>query len=606
MNFIKKHLTKVLIFLFLGTMFLVMFFSSKGDSGIVDEIAHIPAGYSYLAYGDYRLNPEHPPVIKDLAAVPLLFLNLTFPYEYWLSNANGENVNNQWETGWKFIYHSGNDYNKMFLWSRLPIMILSLLLGLFVFFWARELFGTKAGLLAVFLYSLDPNIIAHSRFVTTDLGMAVFYVLSVYFFGRYLKNPSKKNLAFSGIVFGLAQVAKFSAILLIPTFIILAFIKIYLVGTRFSWGDFKGWMSRVFNKFWAKTFRISLDLILMFLISGAVVLVVYWFHTKNMPVSVQETLIEESLVSSDPGGSLVTNSLKSLAHISRPAAQYLLGLFMVINHASGGHTAFLLGNFSPKGWWYYFLVTFLIKTPIPVLILIVLAAYLLLRKRIEFKFDHWLLIVPVVFYFYMSIRGSLNIGYRHLLPTLPFFFIYVSQVANWAVFDKLKEWWVKVKSKSVLILKPAILVLLGVWYMLGSLLIYPSYMSYFNEFVGPKNAYKYLVDSNLDWGQDLNRLALFVKEREIKEIKVDYFGGGVPEINIKDQNPETNVIEWHSNYGETTGWIAVSATFLQMSKYFGPKEGMPTYSWLEDNYKPEVVIGNSIFVYNVTDLIKTD
>ncbi|NIM46612.1 MAG: phospholipid carrier-dependent glycosyltransferase, partial [Candidatus Aenigmarchaeota archaeon] len=424
-------------------MFFTMVFSSRGDSGIVDEIAHIPAGYSYLVYGDFRLNPEHPPLIKDLAAFPLIFLRLNFPHIYWLSNAGGENVNNQWEVGWKFIYHSENNYDQMFFWSRLPIIILSVLLGLLVFKWANELFGSKAAVLAVFLYSFCPNMIAHSRFVTTDLGIAFFYVFSVYFFGRYLKDQSRKNLVISGVALGLAQAAKFSAVLLIPTFIILAFIKFYLVGTKFSLGDFKGWFDQVFSDFWRKTLKISWHFLLMLFVSGLVVLAIYYFHTKNMPISVQETLIDQSLLPGDPRTIAIRDFLKGMAHISRPAAQYLLGLFMVIGHVGGGHTAFLLGDFSPKGWWYYFPIAFLVKTPILTLILILLVTYLLLRKKIQFKFEHWLLIIPVIFYFYISIRGSLNIGYRHLLPILPFVFIYTSQVANWIVVGPIKDWWKK-------------------------------------------------------------------------------------------------------------------------------------------------------------------
>jgi len=152
----KYNLIKLLIAPFLLTlMFGLMFFSARGDSNIVDEIAHIPAGYSYLTTGDYRLNPEHPPIIKDLAVIPLLFMNVNFPYDYWASNNSGETVNNQWLMGWRFIYESGNNPDAMILATRIPIMLLSLIAGFIVYRWAKKLYGQSAAYFALFLYVLS-------------------------------------------------------------------------------------------------------------------------------------------------------------------------------------------------------------------------------------------------------------------------------------------------------------------------------------------------------------------------------------------------------------------------------------------------------------------
>ena len=133
----------------------------------------------------------------------------------------------------------------------------------------------------------------------------------------------------------------------------------------------------------------------------------------------------------------------------------------------------------------------------------------------------------------------------------------------------------------------------------STLSYYPNYIGYFNEAVPRSERYNYLTDSSLDWGQDLLRLKQYVDENQIKKIKVDYFGGSVPSFYI----PQSE--SWHSSYGPTTGWLAVSATFYQSSKLYGEKEGKWSYGWLDD-YEPKAEIGGSILVFNITaeELIK--
>jgi predicted membrane-bound dolichyl-phosphate-mannose-protein mannosyltransferase len=185
-----------------------------------DERAHIPAAYSYVRYGDMRLNPEHPPLIKDLSGLFLLPLNLDFPIE---ADAWQTGYNEQWLMGDMFINCSRpelacNDADTILFFSRLPIIILSVLLGLGLFWWTRELGGVLAGLIAVTLYAFDPNIIAHNHYVTTDLGSAGFIFLAFYGFVRFLKNPTPQTMLLAGVTLGLAQLTKFSALLVLPAF----------------------------------------------------------------------------------------------------------------------------------------------------------------------------------------------------------------------------------------------------------------------------------------------------------------------------------------------------------------------------------------------------
>src|SRR3989338_7909753 len=147
---ISRYFSNTIAVSLLLAMFVFMFFSSVNESAIMDELAHIPAGYSYLTQKDYRLNPEHPPLAKDLAAFPLIFLNLNFPTEV---KAWAEDINGQWDMGRIFLYESGNDADRILFWSRLPMMILALVFGWLIFYVSRRLYGDRVGLLTLLFYA---------------------------------------------------------------------------------------------------------------------------------------------------------------------------------------------------------------------------------------------------------------------------------------------------------------------------------------------------------------------------------------------------------------------------------------------------------------------
>jgi len=149
----SNRLTNIIAACLLIFVFLIAFFSMRGDSATMDEVAHLPAGYSYLTQKDMRLNPEHPPLIKDLAAIPLLFIeDINFPSDI---KAWKEDVNGQWGFGYHFLYQMGNPVDQMIFWGRIPMILILILLGFYIFKWARELFGNKVALLALFLFSFS-------------------------------------------------------------------------------------------------------------------------------------------------------------------------------------------------------------------------------------------------------------------------------------------------------------------------------------------------------------------------------------------------------------------------------------------------------------------
>lgn len=555
------------------------------DSQIVDEIPHIGAGYSYIAKGDYRLNPEHPPLPKDLAGIALSFLSLnqsTFQTQYWIQDING-----QWNFGRNFIYNSGNDAIKLIRVSKLPILLFFILCALLIYKWTAKLYGPGAALLAIFLFSFSPTIIAHSRFVTTDMPALFGTLLGIYFFVKFLENQGRKNFWLAVVTFGIAQLSKFSIFLLNPFFLVLAL----------AYGVVHhGKNARLISKTFIST--------LLVIVLGYLLIVwpVYALHVRNYPPSLQKRDTIYHLGSY--GNRLIADSVvwASDKPLLRPLAHYGLGVLMVTQRSVGGNTTYFLGEVKNTSWKKYFPIVYFIKEPLPFWILIFitviyLGSHYIGPHRWKYLISHWIknyfseftMILWLAVYWYSSIKANLNIGVRHLIPMYGFVYILLSgQILK--LYQSLNT---KIKTVFVIFLAT----ILG-WYLFENLNIYPYYLTYFNQTVGgPSKGHLYVVDSNLDWGQDLKRLADWVNKNNIQKINLDYFGWADPSYYLKDKfiwitssryrNVQDFLIE-----NPQGGYLAVSASF-----YMGSREKPETsYAWL-DSYKPIVVIGNSIFVW---------
>lgn len=583
MKFFRKHLVGTIVIALLAIMFGLMFFSARGDSPIVDEIAHIPSGYSYVTTGDYRLNPEHPPLIKDLAAIPLVFWGAKFPYDLW--RANSPVINNQWEMGWSFIYKMGNNPDTLVLLARIPMMLVSLLFGYFVYRWAKELFGKKAGVFALVLYVFNANIIAHSRFVTTDLGISFALFLAMYLLYIFIRKPKFSTLMLASLGFGITLITKFSAAILVPAFMIVFIMLLIRRGDK----EEKAFLARINDKKLSKRFISGFaSFLIIALVGFAFMWVFYVPHTINMPAQVQRNLIEESLPGDTGLAKTARGTLEQMSDsaVTKPVAQWFLGFVMVTSHVEGGHDAFLLGKVSNQGWWYYYPVTIVLKTAIPLFIL--LGVLIIFWRRLEHKdwfTEVYLWVIPVVL-LAMGMQGKINLGIRYMLPLYAFLFLFIARLAG--LID------LKALRKKITTLPVIVMVLIG-WYVAEAIIVYPHYLSYYNEFIGGyKNGYKYLTDSNTDWGQDLKRLNIWVEKNNIKEIYVDVFPGSFS----ARQYLGDKAIEWHVQNGKPRGYFAVSATFYQNSRLKKTANDGIDYSWL-DKMKPVANIGGSILVYNV-------
>jgi hypothetical protein len=430
----------------LAAMFLQALSSMRLLSATFDETTHLPSGYTYLATGEFRLNPQHPPLVKLLSALPLVALRPELDLE---DPAWSQEPPDEWSFGHRFLY--GNDADRLLFWGRLPNVLLSLLMAFYIFRWARELFGPAAGLAALFLCAFSPTVIAHARLVTFDLGLACFGTMALFHLWRHTRHGRLVDLVLAGLALGLALATKFSGLLLVPVFGLLIF---WEAGKRVG--------------------RALLGLGVVLVLAALVIQASYLF-------------------SGDP-------------------LLYWKGLMEVNRDHDPSYQYYLMGSFKAGGWWYYFLLAFLFKTPLPTLALMVLSIIFIRRHPASGRSAELYLILPVVLFTAATSALADNLGIRYLLPVYPLIFIFASRIVL------LRHWAFK-----------GLAALLAVWYLVGSLAIYPDHLSYFNELTGgPSRGHLYLDDSNIDWGQDLKRLKGELDERGIAFVKLRYGRNDAP------------------------------------------------------------------------------
>jgi len=588
----SNRLTYIIAGILLFVMFFTSFLSIRDDSLTFDEVSHIPAGYSYLTQKDYRLNAEHPPLIKDLAAIPLLFLDLNFPKDHssWIQEGNPVWWL-QFDFGNQFLYNSENDPDKILLWSRLPMILLLILLGLLIFLWTKKSFGNKAALLALFLFSFSPTFLAHGRLVATDVGAAFGVVLATVFWLKFLKEPVKKNIVLAGLAFGISMLLKFSLILLLPFFAVITLIYVFL-NTK--------------EKYLLNILKyIALSFLVLTIGMVFIVWPVYQYHILDYPVERQMRDTQFLLSTTQVPEILANLDIKMVSNpVLRPFGQYFLGILMVLNRSTTGNTTYFLGEISATGWKTYFPVVYSIKEPLTLHILTIIALLSLAwyikesfwkrpfqrtKEWLKSHFTEFSMLLFIIIYWTTSLTSNLNIGVRHLLPTFPFIFILVSI----AITKILKEPYLK--------LKYGVLALLIFWQASSVMAVYPHFLAYFNESAGgPDNGYLYVTDSNLDWGQDLKRLKKWTDDNNIDKLYLDYFGGGNPEYYLKEK-----YLPWPSRQNPDklprSSYLAVSVNSLQGGRA-EPVKGFDQpsnhYRWL-DKYQPITKIGYSIFVYYI-------
>jgi len=535
-------------FTLLGALFLLLVFVAQGilfiqaNSQTVDEAMHLAAGYSYLAKKDFRIEPQNPPLIKELLALPL-FLSYRLPFnpdpQHW-READGYLI------GRDLLYNSTPSADRMLALTRFPNLFLGTILVALTGWWAYRLWGSRAALLAMALASLEPNLVAHSSLVTTDIGVTLFIFLTVYLFWEYVNHPTWTFLVGTGISTGMALVAKYSAVLVIPI-IALIVAASFLTGSKPAVPLPKTWNS---NKPRHK------------LLQAAAVLALILFV---------------ALLTIPP------------AYLFQGFQPWLSGFHQFLTLSQEGLPAFFFGEYSWHNWWGYFPLAFLIKTPVGSLVLVTISVVFYRTGSLLGYRQALFLVLPVTLIFLAMTQAKTNIGLRHILPVYPFLFVLASRTAT-----------LHLRRPSLALLLTGIP--LGCT-AISSLRIAPHQLAYFNESVGgPEQGYRYLSDSNLDWGQDLKGLKAYVDKEKLPIIYLSYFGTAPPSyyrIRYQDVASKGTLGPPPPEKVPTDAprkILAISAYNLQ--DVSTPHD--PLFRWLWKR-EPVAKIGYSIFIYDLTD-----
>jgi dolichyl-phosphate-mannose-protein mannosyltransferase len=527
--------------------------SALGETQTWDEGIHLSAGYAYLTRGDYRWNPEHPPLAKLMSALPLSFLHLDLPVR-----GDGWQKGDETRVGIDFLYHNRTPADSILLASRGMTILLSLLFLLSVAWWTRRRFGPAPALLALCLCAFDPNLLAHGRYVTTDFPVTVFYFLACALSVDYLLSGRFRDLAPAALAFALAIVTKFSAVLLIPTLPALYALRWWQSPREFSWR------------------RLLTAAALFFAFTLVMVNIVYWPETVRCWTTHVPPLTQEV----KPDG-LVGNILyRAGKWMHLPAHTFLVGLNKVAAHNREGHSSYLLGMRSDQGWWYYFPVVFAVKSTMAALAatLLLLAAGLGIIWRVRRIDFVWLgLLIPPLIYFLFSMTSAINIGMRHILPVYPF--LYVAAAALLAqAFPKRAARWLMMALAALQVAECAS--------------IAPDFLAFFNALSGgPGNGPRYLVDSNIDWGQDMKKLVKWLDARGTRAAYLMYFGNAqAPAYGLQVLNYPGALDK--AGWDALDGFAAASVTPLQ--GVYLPLDALARLRLRE----PVAKIGWSLYVYD--------
>jgi hypothetical protein len=589
-----------------GALLVILLLQATGTlfkSPTCDEPRYLGLGI-YLAKHrkwDIEDTLAHPPLSYYLSGLALSPLHI--PDTVWA-------IPNSVQRGQAIIRLYPNDL--VIRLARLPIMLFSLLMGIFVYRWASDLYGVRAGILALAVFSFSPIVTSFAAIANGDNAIAALTLATTYYWWRFNVDSSVRNLLLTGLSFGFALLSKFSAPMLLPVMLLTGIATVYrreheVVGRHkaFAMSATAGAQStpardtsisssddrivRPKNLRW-----LARSLVVMTVIAVVIAWAGYGFETGFASDAAKRPHhLLDKLFSSRPALQHVAYVIAE--HTPVPMPSFLKGtMFIFITSKEWSTLTFLMGKYSAKGFWYYYLVGLLLKTPVGVLILLLLSL-VFWRKLRGYRSDELFLIVPFLFLLgYFSLLTTIQVGIRFVLPVIPFAYIFLGKSANLPRIWNLR--WGNI-----------VLATLVLWTAVSAIRIYPDNLAYFNELAGgPDNGYKWMVDSNLDWGQDLAGLKRYMDSHRLRKIKLAYFGTAEPEYYGIDYDylPSSMVeLGWSfrqkSHPAEpismpTKGLIAISVTELQ-APYFPDQN---EYAWLK-KYEPVARVGHTILIYDI-------
>jgi hypothetical protein len=559
------------------------------DSGTYDEFVHVTAGYSYWAFNDYRLNPENGNLAQRIVALPLVVrggARDAFPTR----DQAAWHTSDMWALSDQFFFAPDRDADALLFSARVMVSIVGALLGALVFYWARALFGPSGAYLSFALYVFSPTMLAHGGLATSDMIGAAFFVAALWALWTVLHRVTPALLATSFAAVGGLFLAKPSAPLLVP--IALAMVVAQLVGRRPIAVRLRA--QREVESRGARARTIGLVLLAHLVVVFVLIWAAYGFrYSAFAPGSANGDAFLESWSSIlDSTGVATSLAQWGRAHHVLPEA-YLYGFATVVAYARD-RISFLNGVVTTGGSRAFFPYAALVKTTLSGLLLLAAAfvAFIVAWRRRRSSTGPapaWTtslyaltpLIAGVGIYGTSAIFSSLNIGHRHLLPIIPPVLILIGALGP-AILGTAAEvlpWRAEHRPRGRRLLAAVVVDLLLVWHVGESIAIAPHYLAYFNELAGgPSQGYRHLVDSSLDWGQDLPGLKEWLDRQGLQganhpPVYLSYFGTAFPSHYGIDATalpgfPDRSTP--HHPEPLTPGVYCFSATMLQGVYYMTP------------------------------------
>lgn len=558
----------------------------------IDEAAHLPAGISHWVLGRYELYAVNPPLVRSVAALPVLLQDPILDWD-----------NFEWQIASRSEFQVGRDFitrnGKRSIWfytvGRWACIPFSLLGGWICYLWARELYGWQSGLFALSLWCFSPTILANGQLLTPDLGAAALGVAACYLFRRWILCPEWSAAILAGIVLGCAQASKTTWVVLF-----LLWPAIWIVWRASD----RIRSQKTANRLRQSAVLGSLQLSAILGVALFTINVWYGFDDSFQPLG-KYRFVSATLRGESNSGNRFHNSILERVPVPVPR-DYLLGIDLQKRDFENGYPSYLFEEWKEGGWWYYYLVALAVKVPLGAWVLVIIAAVLRLtrfRKSMSWHEDALLLTPGLLILALVSSQTGFNHHMRYVLPMFPFVVIWTSQVV--CQIEKHRT-------------RKAVVGAAWIWFAGSSLWYYPHNLSYFNELVGgPLGGHRVLVDSNIDWGQDLLYLKQWYDAHpEARPFHLAYFGETDPSVlGIEFRLPPKMPTDYRdnafpesesANLGPRPGWHAISVSVLRGLEFRlyigdGTREniGDEAYTYFRE-FEPIARAGYSIYIYHVT------
>jgi hypothetical protein len=556
-----------------------------------DEVGHLPAGLGHWQQGRFDLYEVNPPLVRLVAALPVLAYQPAIDWDAWPEK---DHVRYEFGLGRKLMQDYGERCCWYFVLARWVLIPFSLVGGYVCWCWASDLFGQTAGLLALTLWCFCPLIVGNAQMITPDTGAAALGVAAHYVFWRWLKSPAWTWALFAGFTLGLAELTKFTWVIFFPLWPAL-------------WLAWR-WPER--DLAWRCWIRQAGQLVAMLSLALFLLNAGYLFKGSFQPLK-KYTFQSQTLSGRDPSdrkAGIRHNRFRNtlLGELPMPVPHaYLVGIDMQKKDFEDGYWSYFRGEWRHGGWWYYYLYGLAVKVPLGTWLLALLAIGLAVARpdcRAARRDELFLLIPFVLILTLVSSQTGFNHHLRYILPILPFAFILISRVGRLVVQGAI---WLRLVAGAAL-----------TWTVVASLTVFPHNLSYFNELVGgPAGGGKHLLDSNIDWGQDVILLRDWLRQHpEATPLGLAYFGAFDPsdlgiEYRVPPLGPDVGTNDRDVNpitCGPQPGWYAISVTLLY-GYSFPINDGQggslrlngPVFTYFQ-RIEPVARAGYSINIYHVS------